>query len=81
MSKKSRFAPAMIAAAAVATVGIGLAPAGPAYTETGHGTVTTLALRQGPRRVGPVQRLERAVVRVVRTILHSPQERRKAASD
>jgi hypothetical protein len=78
MSRKSRYAPGMIAAAAVATVGIGLAPVTPAYADTGNGTVATLAITQAKRPVGPVQRLERAVVRIVREIFRRPVRKEQA---
>lgn len=67
----------MIAAAAVATVGIGLAPIAPAYADTGNGTVATLALQE-KKPVGPGQRLERAIVRIVKEIFRPPVRKEPA---
>jgi hypothetical protein len=77
MSRKSRYAPAMIPAAAVATVGIVLAPITPAYADTGNGTVATLALKE-KRPVGPGQRLEQAIVRIVKEIFRPPVRKEPA---
>jgi hypothetical protein len=77
MSRKSPYAPAMIAAAAVATVGIGLAPITPGYADTGNGTVATLALKV-KRPVGPGHRLEQAIVRIVKEIFRPPVRKQPA---
>jgi hypothetical protein len=63
MSKKSRFATGVVAAAVV-TAGIGFAPITPAYADTGQGTVATLAITAKGHE-GPLQRLRQFVERLL----------------
>ena len=64
MSTKSRRAPAMIAATAAATVGIGLAGATPAYAQPNTGGTTGTdgtAQILAKKRVNPFDWLEQAI--------------------
>jgi outer membrane receptor protein involved in Fe transport len=71
MSNSPRATAALLAAAAAATVGIGLAPAVPANAETGASTQTTIlaTTAREPVRPNPVRQLVRAIVTLPREIL------------
>jgi outer membrane receptor protein involved in Fe transport len=71
MSNSPRVTAALLAAAAAATVGIGLAPAVPANAETGASTQTTIlaTTAREPVRPNPVRQLVRAIVTLPREIL------------
>jgi hypothetical protein len=70
MSNSPRVTAALLAAAAAATVGIGLAPAVPANAETGASTQTTILATTAREPVRPnLRQLVRAIVTLPREIL------------
>jgi hypothetical protein len=84
MSTKPRLAaPAMIAATAVATAGIGLSAATPANASPTNGTDTVNSRFEQLKRPDPLQKLEQAVELLLRKVFPEPAKKapaKKAAS-